>query len=91
VEADIPGFKKEDIKIDVTPETVEIIVEQSEEKKEEKEGKFLRQERCAYRFYRTISLLSSVDTEKIDTSFKDGTLTLTLPKTPGTGKKRITL
>ncbi len=91
VEADIPGFKKEDIKIDVTPETLEITVKQSGEKKEEKEGKYLRQERCAYRFYRAISLPSSVDTEKIDTSFKDGTLTLTLPKTPGTGKKRITL
>ncbi len=91
VEADIPGFKKEDIVIDVTSETVEITAEHKEEKKEKKEGKCLRQERCAYKFYRAISLPSSIDTEKIESTFSYGTLKLNLPKAPGTGKKRISL
>lgn len=91
VEADLPGFKKEDITVDVTSESVEITAEQKEEKKEEKEGKYLRQERCAYKFYRAISLPSPINTEKINSTFTDGTLILTLPKAPGTGKKRLTL
>jgi HSP20 family protein len=90
VDADIPSFKKEDIAIDVTTETVEISAEQEQEK-EEKEGKYLRQERCAYKFYRAISLPSPIDTEKITADFKDGTLTIELPKAPGTGKKRLRL
>jgi HSP20 family protein len=91
VEADIPGFKKEDITIEVTPETIDISAEHKEEKEEKKEGKYLRRERCAYKFYRQIPLPSPIDTEKIDSTFTNGTLTLTLPKTPGTEKKRITL
>ncbi len=94
VEADIPGFKKEDITIDVTSETVEISAEQKaekEEKEEKDEGRYLRQERCAFKFYRAISLPSTVNTEEIKSTFKDGTLTLTLPKLPGTGKKRLKL
>ncbi len=92
VEADIPGFKKEDITIDVTSETVEISAEHKEEKKDEdREGRYLRQERCAYKFYRAISLPSTINTEEIKSTFKDGTLELNLPKMPGTGKKRLTL
>lgn len=91
VEADIPGFKKEDITIDVTSETVEISAEQKAEKEEKDERRYLRQERCAFKFYRAISLPSTVNTEEIKSTFKDGTLTLTLPKLPGTGKKRLKL
>ncbi|MFW9854449.1 MAG: Hsp20/alpha crystallin family protein [Candidatus Thorarchaeota archaeon] len=94
VEADIPGFKKEDITIDVTPESIEISAEHNMEEKEEKtekDGKYLRRERVAFRFHRSISLPTSIDTEKIETVFKDGTLHLDLPKMPGTGRKRLTL
>ena len=91
IDADIPGFNKEDIAVDVTAESVEITANHSEKKEEEKEGQFLRQERCAFKFYRAISLPTPIDTEKVESSFVDGTLTLELPKAPGTGKKRLTL
>jgi HSP20 family protein len=91
LEADIPGFKKEDITIEVTPETIDLSAQHKEEKEEKKEGKYLRRERCAYKFRRQISLPSPIDTGRIESSFEDGTLKLTLPKTPGTEKKRINL
>jgi HSP20 family protein len=94
IEADLPGFKKEDVTIDVAADTIEISADHKEDKEEEQEkdgSKYLRRERCAYKFFRQISLPSPIDTEKIESNYKDGTLELTLPKAPGTGKKRITL
>lgn len=90
VEADIPGFKKEEITIDVASDAIEITAEHKEEKEQKTEGKYIRRERCAYKFYRKLPLPSPVNTDDIKSSFKDGTLKLELPKTPGTGKKRIT-
>ncbi|MHA1215521.1 MAG: Hsp20/alpha crystallin family protein [Candidatus Hodarchaeales archaeon] len=91
IEADIPGFKKEDITIEVTPESVELSAEHKEEKQEEEKGKYLRRERCAYRFFRQIPLPGPVDIEKIKSSYKNGTITLELTKKPDTNRKRITL
>lgn len=91
IDADIPGFKKEEISIDVTSDAIEISAEHKEEKIEKKKGKIIRQERCSSKFYRSLSFPSPIDTEKINPSFNNGTLKLELTKLPETEKKRITL
>ena len=100
IETDFPGFKKDEITIDISPEAVELAAEHKEEIKEENEEKeeteennekILRHERYAQKFYRKFSLPCPIDTEKINTSFVDGTLKLEIAKQLNTGRRRITL
>lgn len=89
LDIDLPGFEKDEIKIEVTRESVEIIAEHKKEKESNKEGDYLHKERFAYKFKRQIGLPSPINTEKITSSFKNGTLTLTLGKEEGSLKKTI--
>ena len=52
------------------------------EEKEEKDEMYHRVERSWGGFARTITLPASVDAEKANATFKDGVLTVTIPKTP---------
>ncbi|MFX1534287.1 MAG: Hsp20/alpha crystallin family protein [Promethearchaeota archaeon] len=90
LQADLPGFKKEDITIEATSEGVEITA-QHEEKTEEKKKNYIRRERRAYKFYRHIPLPSTIDVEKITSAFENGTLKLEFTKIPGKDKKVISL
>jgi|WetSurMetagenome_2_1015567.scaffolds.fasta_scaffold00301_32 HSP20 family protein len=79
MKVEIPGIQKEDINIEVTPNEVEISAENNYE--EEDKGKnWLRKERSATSFYRYLELPEALKTKDIDAQFKDGMLTLTLPK-----------
>jgi HSP20 family protein len=78
--ADMPGLKKEDIKINVTADSIQISAETEKEEKEEKEG-YLRRERSYGRYYRSYSLPSAVDPEKVKATYKNGVLEVRLPKT----------
>jgi HSP20 family protein len=94
IETDFPGFHKDEITIDISPEAVELAAEHKEEIKEENEEnneKIIRHERYAQKFYRKFSLPCPIDTEKINTSFVDGTLKLEIAKQLNTGRRRITL
>lgn len=89
VRAEIPGVKKEDVKVQVEGNRVSISCETKQEK-EEKEG-----ERVIYRechqgsSYRTFTLGSEVDDTKAEAKYENGTLELTLPKKEGKTAKRI--
>ncbi len=76
---DLPGISKEDIKINIVNNEVTISGEISREKREDN-GTYFLQERGSGKFYRSFSLNTPVDTEKIKASFKDGVLELKLPK-----------
>ena len=80
LEADLPGFRKEDINIDLTDNTLTIRAERhSEHEEKDKRGNYIRCERSYGTFTRTFSL-EGVDTEGIKAGFKDGVLTLTMPR-----------
>ena len=80
LEADLPGFKKEDIHIDVADGALTIQAERhSQHEEKDKEGSYLRCERSYGSFSRSFNL-EGVDTEGIKAAFTDGVLTLTLPK-----------
>ncbi|MCK4503828.1 MAG: Hsp20/alpha crystallin family protein, partial [Desulfuromonadales bacterium] len=80
ITAEVPGIKREDVKIDIDDHVLSIRGENKQEK-EEKGKKFHRIERYYGSFNRSFSLPENVNEDKIEAVFKDGMLTLTIPKT----------
>lgn len=80
LEADLPGFRKEDINIDLSGERMTITAERHSEfeKKDEKDN-FLRCERSYGSFSRSFDT-AGIDTQRITAAFQDGVLTLHMPK-----------
>jgi HSP20 family protein len=79
VEMQIPGFKKEDIKISFQDDYLKV-EGKAEEEKEEKEKNYWRKEIRRGSFVRVIPLPKKVDPRKAKASFKDGVLKISLPK-----------
>ncbi|MFQ5440015.1 MAG: Hsp20/alpha crystallin family protein [Nitrosopumilaceae archaeon] len=93
VRVDIPGVKKNDIKLNVTENAVEISAENTQEK-EEKKKNYLRKERKEVSHYRTIPLSEKVISGKVKAKLTDGVLAITLPKLkpgPVSKKKAVTV
>ncbi|MBQ7254784.1 MAG: Hsp20/alpha crystallin family protein [Oscillospiraceae bacterium] len=80
LEADLPGCKKEDITIDLTDGTLTITAQRHREyeQKEQKDG-YIRCERSYGSYSRSFDT-TGIDTANIKASYKDGVLTLTMPK-----------
>jgi HSP20 family protein len=79
VVADMPGVRKEDIEINLTPERVEISAESSTET-ERKEEEYTYRERGYASYRRALDLPADVLTDKAEASFKNGVLEINLPK-----------
>ena len=86
LEAELPGFKKEDIKLDVENDVLTISAEHSydskdDEKAEEKDdkGDYIRRERYYGSYTRSFDV-SAVEVDKIDAEYSVGVLKLTMPK-----------
>lgn len=88
VELDIPGVKKDDINISVD-NNVLTIKGKKEMDKERKDSNYYSRERFYGDFKRSMSLPSGVKTDKIDASFKDGVLTIRMPKEKSASVKTI--
>ena len=85
LEAELPGFEREDIGIDLDGTTLVITARHSSESGEkDKDGNYLRRERKFGSFSRSFDV-SGVDTEHISAAYKNGVLELTLPKRRPTG------
>ena len=80
MEAELPGFEKEDIKLDINGTQLTIAAEHStnSDEKDEK-GNYIRRERTFGSYKRSFDV-SDVDTEAISAEYKNGVLTLELPK-----------
>lgn len=76
--ADVPGIKKEEIKVDIDRDVLTISVERKEEVNEENNN-YLRRERRAYNLQRCFRL-DNVKADEINAKLEEGILTLTLPK-----------
>lgn len=79
LEADLPGFKKEDIHIELGDGNMTIRAERHSEAEEKGEGGYLRQERSYGAFTRTFST-EGVDVNAMQAKFADGVLSLSMPK-----------
>lgn len=80
VRMDLPGIKPEQVDVQVSGNLLTISGERKEER-EEKGRAFHRMERRCGSFARTVSLPCPVKEEKVDAQYRDGVLTITLPKT----------
>ena len=80
LEADLPGFKKEDIDVNLENNYLTIKAERKVENEEkDKKGRYIRCERSYGSFVRSFDV-SDVDTDKITASYEDGVLKLNMPK-----------
>lgn len=80
LEADLPGFKKEDISVDIEDNYLTITAARhSEYEKKDKKGNYIRCERSYGNFSRSFDL-TGIDTEGLSATFADGVLTLKMPK-----------
>jgi len=87
---EVPGIKKDEVKISIQENVLTI----SGEKKrypEDKEGSYHKVERRCGTFQRSFSLPSSVDQEKVKATYKDGVLTINLPKTEEEKPKEVSI
>jgi len=88
VKAELPEVDKRDVKVTVEENLLTIQGERKQEK-EEKDLKFHRVERSYGTFLRTFTLPEYVDGQKVTADFKDGVLTVHLPKTQRPRTKAI--
>jgi HSP20 family protein len=91
VHAEIPGVKKDDIKVQVEGNQVSISAEVKEEKEEKKDQKVLRSERYYGKVYRSFTLGQEMDQNAAKAKYSDGVLELTLPKKASTAAKQISV
>ncbi|MGO9484089.1 MAG: Hsp20/alpha crystallin family protein [Rhodomicrobium sp.] len=92
VTADLPGVDEKNIEVKLSGDVLTIRGER-EERKEEKKKDYYISERQFGAFERSFQVPENVESDKIDACFKNGVLTITLPKKPGSAKaeKKISI
>ncbi len=90
VHAELPGVKKEEIRITMQDNLLTIRGEKKQEL-EKKESNYHRIERSFGSFERSFTLPATVKTDKVDANFADGVLTIVLPKTEEAKPREISL
>ncbi|MBS3759044.1 MAG: Hsp20/alpha crystallin family protein [Desulfobacterales bacterium] len=88
IKAELPGVKKEDVSIDVKDSVLTLKGERKHEENIE-EDNYYRKESAYGKFQRAFTLPDAVDPNKIEASYKDGVLKVTVPKTEETKAKKI--
>ncbi|MGE5536498.1 MAG: Hsp20/alpha crystallin family protein [Acidobacteriota bacterium] len=81
ITAELPGMSEKDIQVKCSEGVLTIKGEKKEEKQETKQDYYISERRFGS-FQRSFRIPDSVDADKIDASFKNGVLTLILPKNP---------
>lgn len=90
VRAEIPGINPEDVRIEVTGRTLLLSGEKTAEH-EDKSAGYCYSERQFGRFSRRLALPTQVDADKVDARYRNGVLTIMLPKHPEAQPKRVTV
>ena len=80
LDVDLPGFKKEEIRLDLENGYLTISTQKSLENKEEKKGRVLRQERYAGTMSRSFYVGDRITEEDIKAKYENGVLSLAIPK-----------
>jgi len=87
LDVDLPGYNKEDIKIDVTDGYLTINAKTSNEVNEEEKGSYVRRERFMGQCSRSFYVGDDVKQDEIKASFRNGILSLEVPKVDKTKKE----
>lgn len=83
VTADLPGVKKEDIKLSCQQGVLSIEASIETKNETEKEGKVVHSERYSGKMSRSFTLGNNINVEEISADFADGVLTVVVPKLAG--------
>jgi HSP20 family protein len=90
IEMAAPGMKREDFKVEIDNNTLMISSEKEEEKEEtRKKDNYVRKEFNYQSFFRSFYLPENVNENKIEATYKDGILHVTIAKKPGSEKKLL--
>lgn len=88
MDIELPGMKLDDIKVNIEEDYL-IIEGERKDETEEKDRSYHRVERIYGKFSRSFNLPSNIDKEKINASFNEGVLNITLPKKESVKPKQI--
>ena len=88
LKVDLPGIKKEDVKINLANGQLTISGERNQET-EEKNVKYHRIERSFGKYFRSFTLPEKIKENEIDAEFKDGQLKITIPKSEEARHKQL--
>lgn len=89
VTADLPGYDKDNIDVQLADETVQIRAEREEESERTDEN-YIRRERAQQSVSRSVTLPESVSEDDVSATYHNGVLTITLPKAdPSEGGRQI--
>ena len=88
IKAELPGVNEEDVEVSVSGDMLTISGEKREEKEEERKG-YYYSESSYGSFSRSVTVPSTVDTNKIEADFDKGVLEIILPKTAEIQPKKI--
>jgi HSP20 family protein len=92
VEAELPGFKKEEVDITLENQTLTLSAERKVESKDDKaQGGYLLNERRYTRFLRSFTLPPTIDEKSVQAKLEHGVLTVTLSKREETKPRKITV
>ena len=87
LEVDLPGYSKENIKIDVEDGYLTINAKVEKSENDEEKGKYVRRERFTGEMSRSFYVGEDVEVEDVKASFKNGILNLEVPKVDQEKKK----
>jgi HSP20 family protein len=90
LKAEMPGFKKEDIEIDVQDDSVEITGNVGW-KYDKKAKDYICKERACETFYRSVQLPEEIKTDEVKANLTDGVLEVVLPKKAPKKTRKITI
>lgn len=89
VHADVPGFRKEDLRIEVEGRMVTISAESCGGKEDKSDENYVCRERSCSQVFRTFSLEHTIDEAGVSARYDAGVLEITLPKKNGGESRRI--
>ncbi|MFM6927799.1 MAG: Hsp20/alpha crystallin family protein [Bdellovibrio sp.] len=90
LKVDLPGVKKENVKVEVDGDRLTIRAERKEEKEEKSKRRHLSE--ISYGSYvRSFTLPQAIDEKKVDAKFEDGVLLVTVPKSEAAKAKQISI
>ena len=89
VKAEIPGVRKEDVKVSIDGDQVSIGAEVRKEKEEKKGETIIRSERYYGNQFRGFTVAQQIDSTKAEARYENGILELTLPKKEPNSAKQI--
>ncbi len=80
LDIDLPGYSKEDIKISVDDGYLTVSAKKEESKEESEKGSYIKKERYSGECQRSFYIGDNIEAEDVKASFKNGILTLDIPK-----------